>query len=80
MAENGTDAETIYPFAPMDDVLDKFGLPKTRVLLSRIAPKNILGNKLGLTSPGEIIEGVVEDIDDSARGGELPFPKPPKIR
>lgn len=75
-----TEVETVYPLSPVDDVLDKFGLPKTKVLLDKIAPKNILGNKLGITSPGDVIEGVVEDIDSSAHGGKLPFPTLPGMR
>ena len=75
-----TEVETIYPLAPVDDILGKFGLPKTKVLLDKIAPENILGRKLGITSPGEVLEGVVEDIDSSAHGGKLPLPELPGMR
>ncbi len=75
-----TEVETVYPLSPVDDVLEKIGLPKTKVLLDKIAPKNILGNKLGITSPGDVLEGVVEDIDHSAKGGRLPLPDLPGMR
>lgn len=75
-----TEVETFYPLGFVDDVLEKVGLPKTRVLLEKVSPQNILGRKLGLTSPGEVAEGVVEDIDSSAGGGRLPIPELPRLR
>lgn len=75
-----TEVEKFYPLGFVDDVLENVGLPKTRNVLEKVAPKNILGNKLGLTSPGDILEGVVEDIDSSARGGKLPLPELPGMR
>ncbi len=75
-----TEVETFYPLAPVDYVLEKIGLPRTKVLVDKVLPENILGRKLGLTSPGEVLEGVVEDIDSSAHGGKLPLPELPGMR
>lgn len=72
-----TDVKEIYPLAPLDDVLEKVGLPKTRPLLKVLSPQNVLGNKLRLTAPGDVLETMVEDIDAKASGGE--FPKPPGL-
>lgn len=75
-----TEVEKFYPLGFVDDVLENVGLPKTKTLLEKVAPKNILGNKLGITSPGDVLEGVVEDIDSSAHGGKLPLPALPGMR
>lgn len=76
-----SDVTELYPLSPVDDVLENIGLPKTKNLLDVVSPKNVLGGKLGLTSPGEILEGVVDDIDRSAKGGGLPnLPKLPGMR
>lgn len=74
-----TDVETIYVLSPVDDILEHVGLPKTRAVLEKLSPKNVLGRKLGLTSPGEVIEDVVEDIDKSSGGGRLQLPELPRI-
>jgi hypothetical protein len=67
--------------SPVDNILEHIGLPKTKVVLDAVSPQNVLGNKLGLTSPGEILEGVVEDIDGSTHGGKLPgLPELPRMR
>lgn len=75
-----TEVNQFYPLAIVDDVLENVGLPRTKNVLEKVAPKNILGNKLGITSPGEVLEGVVEDIDSSAKGGRLPLPELPGMR
>lgn len=75
-----TEVEQFYPLGFVDDVLENVGLPRTKVILDKVAPKNILGRKLGITSPGEVLEGVVEDIDSSAHGGKLPLPELPGMR
>lgn len=64
--------DLIYPLAPVDDVLENVGLPKTKNLLDAVSPKNILGDKLGLTSPGEVLEGIVDDVTTGFRPGKLP--------
>lgn len=64
--------DLIYPLAPVDDVLDNFGLPKTKVLLDAVSPKNVLGRKLGIPAPGDVLENVVEEIDSGASPGRLP--------
>jgi len=75
-----TEVEDIYPLSPIDNVLEHVGLPRTKVILDAVSPKNVLGSKLGLTSPGDILEGVVEDIDGSTRGGRLPgLPELPRF-
>lgn len=77
-----TEIKEFYPLAPVDDVLEKVGLPKTRPLLKAVSPENILTNKLGITPPGEILESMVEDIDTRApRDGfpKLPMPKLPMM-
>lgn len=67
-----TDSKTVYPLAPADDVLENVGLPKSRVLLAALSPKNILGNKFGLTSPGEVLEELIEDADSGTKPDKLP--------
>lgn len=75
-----TEIENMYPLAPVDNVLEHIGLPRTKVVLEAVSPQNVLGGKLGLTSPGEVLEGVVEDIDSSTRGGRLPgLPELPRL-
>ncbi len=66
--------DKIYPLAPVDDVLENIGLPKTKNLLDAISPKTILGGKLGLTSPGDLAEGIVDDIGNMNLGGGIPSP------
>ena len=70
-----TDVKEMYVLAPIDDVLEKVGLPKTRPLLNAVSPHNVLTNKLGITPPGEILEQIVDDIDRQAPHDG--FPKPP---
>lgn len=75
---NGTtDVLTIYPLSPVDDILEKIGLPKTRPLLNAISPENVVGRKLGIPPPGEVLEKMLEDIDTKLPSGRLP--KPPGI-
>lgn len=64
--------DLIYPLAPVDDILDNFGLPKTKVLLDAVSPKNVLGRKLGIPAPGGVLENIVEEIDSGASPGRLP--------
>ena len=64
--------DLIYPLAPLDDVLDNFGLPKTKVLLDAVSPKNVLGRKLGIPAPGDVLENVVEEADSGMSPGRLP--------
>jgi hypothetical protein len=64
--------DTIYPLAPVDDVLENVGLPKTKVLLDAVSPRTVLGNKLGLTLPGDVLENVVEEVTSGLRPGKLP--------
>ncbi len=76
------EVKEMFVFAPVDDVLEEVGLPKTEPLLKAISPKNILTNKLGITPPGEVLETIVEDIDSRApRDGfpRLPMPKMLKL-
>lgn len=77
---NGTDdAKTIYPFAPIDSVLEKLGLPKTRPIANAFSPENVLGRKLQIPPPGEVLEKLLLDIDSKVpSGGGLP--KPPGFR
>lgn len=65
-------ADKIYPLAPVDDVLENIGLPKTKPVLDAISPKTVLGGKLGITSPGEVLEDVVEDVTSGMSPGKLP--------
>lgn len=64
--------ETFYPLAPVDDVLENIGLPKTKNLLDAVSPKAVLGQKLGLTSPGDVLEDVVDEVASGLRPGKLP--------
>lgn len=66
--------EELYVLSPVDDILENIGLPKTKNLLDAVSPKTILGGKLGLTSPGEVAEGIVDDIRGTNLGGGLPSP------
>ncbi len=72
-----TEVKELYPLAPVDDVLEKVGLPKTRPLLKAVSPHNVLTNKLGITPPGEVLEAIVEDIDRKAPHDG--FPRPPGL-
>jgi hypothetical protein len=65
--------DKIYPLAPVDDILENIGLPKTKVLLDVVSPKTVLGEKLGLKAPGEVLEEVVEDV------GNMKFGKMPGL-
>lgn len=67
-----TDINTMYPLAPVDDVLKKVGLPATRPLLKALSPHNVFTNKLGIAPPGDMLESLVEDIDASAPRDGLP--------
>lgn len=79
MAQKGTGLETMYPLAIVDDVLEKVGMPKTRPLFNALSPENILGKKLGLTAPGDLLERIVGDVDTKLpSGGGLP--RPPGFR
>jgi hypothetical protein len=64
--------DKFYPLAPVDDVLENIGLPKTKNLLDAVSPKTVLGDKLGITPPGEILENVVDEISSGASPGKLP--------
>ena len=64
--------DKIYPLALVDDVLENIGLPKTKPLLDAVSPKTVLGDKLGITAPGEILEDVVEEVTSGMRPGKLP--------
>jgi hypothetical protein len=66
--------DKFYPLAPVDDVLENIGLPKTKNLLDAVSPKTVLGDKLGITAPGEILENVVDEISSGASPGKLPVP------
>lgn len=67
--------DKFYPLAPVDDVLENIGLPKTKPLLDAVSPKTVLGDKLGLTAPGEVLEDVVEEVTSGMNPGRLPaFP------
>lgn len=71
--------DKIYPLAPVDDVLENIGLPKTKPLLDMVSPKTVLGRKLGLKAPGDLIEGVVHNIG-STKMGKLPgLPELPEL-
>ena len=79
LSNGTTDVLTVYPLSPVDDVLEKVGLPKTRPILNAISPENILGRKLGIPPPGEFIEKLLTDVDTKLpSGGGLP--KPPGFR
>lgn len=64
--------DTIYPLAPVDDILENIGLPKTKPLLDAVSPKTVLGDKLGITAPGDVLEDVVEEVTSGLRPGKLP--------
>lgn len=70
----------MYPLALVDDVLEKVGLPKTKPLLEAVSPENILGSKLGITAPGEVLEGVVDEIDRGTPMTMRGLPKLPGMR
>ncbi len=73
LTNGSTEVKTVYPLSPVDDVLEKIGLPKTRPILNAISPENILGRKLGIPAPGELIEKILYDIDGKLpQGGGLP--------
>lgn len=79
LKSGSTDVLTVYPLSPVDDVLEKVGLPKTRPILNAISPENILGRKLGIPAPGELIEKLLYDVDAKlpSSGG---LPKLPGFR
>ena len=64
--------DILYPLAPVDGLLEIVGLPKTKNLVDAISPQTVLGDKLGLTSPGEILENVVDEVRSGASPGKLP--------
>ncbi len=64
--------DKFYPLAPVDDVLENIGLPKTKNLLDAVSPKTVLGDKLGITAPGEILENVVDEVTSGFKPGSLP--------
>lgn len=74
-----TDITTVYPLSFVDDILEKVGLPKTRPLFNAISPENVLGRKLGIPSPGEILEQGLEDVDTKLPSGSG-LPKLPGFR
>ena len=77
---NGTtDVDTFYPLGMVDDVLEKIGLPKTRPIFNAVSPQNIIGRKLGVPAPGELIEKMLNDIDTKLPSG-AGLPKPPGFR
>lgn len=63
-------SDKFYPLAPVDDVLENIGLPKTKNLLDAVSPKTVLGDKLGITAPGEVLEGVVDEVSSGMRPGK----------
>lgn len=67
-------ADKIYVLAPVDDILEEIGLPKTKPLLNAVSPRTVLTDKLGITSPGEILEGIVEEASSGLSPGRLPAP------
>lgn len=60
MAERVTE---IYPLSPLDNVLHKIGLPRTEPLATALSPRRILGDKLGLKPPGDLLEGMLIDVE-----------------
>lgn len=74
-----TEVKTFYPLGFVDDVLEKAGLPKTRPILNAISPENILGRKLGIPAPGELMEKLLTDVDSKMPSGQG-LPKPPGFR
>lgn len=60
--------DTIYPLAPVDDVLENIGLPRTKPLLDAVSPKTVLGDKLGMRAPGEVAEEVLGDVTSMSPG------------
>ena len=73
LMNGSTDVVTVYPLSPVDDVLEKIGLPKTRPILNAVSPENILGRKLGIPPPGELLEKLLNDVDTKMpSGGGLP--------
>lgn len=73
LSNGTTDVLTFYPLGFVDDVLEKVGLPKTRPILNAVSPENILGRKLGIAPPGELIEKLLNDVDSKLpSGGGLP--------
>lgn len=79
LMNGSTEVKTFYPFGFIDDVLEKIGMPKTRPVLNAVSPENILGRKLGIPAPGELLEKMLNDVDTKLpSGGGLP--KPPGFR
>ncbi len=79
LTDGTDDTKTVYPLAPVDSVLDKLGLPKTRPIVNAFSPQNVLGRKLGIPPPGEVIEKLLLEVDSKLpSGGGLP--KPPVFR
>ncbi len=76
---NSTQVKTFYPLGFVDDVFEKVGLPKTRPLLTAISPENILGKKLGIPAPGELLEKMLGDVDSKLPSGSG-LPKLPGLR
>lgn len=77
---NGTtDVDTFYPLGMVDDVLEKIGMPKTRPILNAVSPENILGRKLGIPAPGELLEKMLNDVDTKLPSGSG-LPKLPGLR
>jgi hypothetical protein len=78
-SSDGTEVLTVYPLAFVDDVLEKVGLPKTRPILNAVSPENILGKKLGIPAPGDLLEKMLSDVDSKVPSG-AGLPKPPGFR
>lgn len=79
LSNGTTDVLTFYPLGFVDDVLEKVGLPKTRPILNAVSPENILGKKLGIPAPGDLLEKMLSDVDSKVPSG-AGLPKPPGFR
>lgn len=78
-SSDGTEVLTFYPLGFVDDVLEKVGLPKTRPILNAVSPENILGKKLGIPAPGDLLEKMLTDVDSKLPSG-AGLPKLPGLR
>jgi len=64
--------DILYPLAPVDDILENIGLPKTKNLLDAVSPKTVLGDKLGIPAPGDTLESLVDEVASGLSPGRLP--------
>lgn len=53
----------IAPLAPVDYVLERFGLPRVDPLLRAISPQNIISNVIGAPTPNDLGEALLERVD-----------------